>query len=117
VDDRQLRTDHVAIIWDEFGRHLEGLAAEGRARDLDQVQRLAEWTSRAKDPTASLTLLLHQNLSAYAARLNQTSRNEWKKIEGRFRQLRFVEDSKELYSLVAAAAAQRRGRRSPRPHR
>ncbi|GEC56964.1 hypothetical protein ABIF38_008781 [Bradyrhizobium japonicum] len=106
----EVRTDHVAIIWDEFGRHLEGLAAEGRARDLDQVQRLAEWTSRAKKPTSSLTLLLHQNLSAYAGRLNQTSRNEWKKIEGRFRQLRFVEDSKELYSLVAAAAAQRRAR-------
>lgn len=62
-----------------------------------------------------MTLLLHQNLSAYAGRLNQTSRNEWKKIEGRFRQLRFVEDSKELYSLVAAAAAQRRGRQVTPP--
>ncbi len=106
----EVKADHIAIIWDEFGRHLEGLAAEGRARDLDQVQRLAEWTSRSKKPTASLTLLLHQNLSAYAGRLNQTSRNEWKKVEGRFRQLRFVEDSKELYSLVAAATAQRRSR-------
>jgi hypothetical protein len=106
----ELRVDHVAFIWDEFGRHLEGLAAEGRARDLDQVQRLAEWTSRASNPTSSLTLLLHQNLSAYAGRLNQTSRNEWRKIEGRFRQLRFVEDSKELYALVAAAAAQKRAR-------
>jgi hypothetical protein len=106
----ELRIDHVAIIWDEFGRHLEGLATEGRARDLDQVQRLAEWTSRAQNPTASLTLLLHQNLLAYAGRLNQTSRNEWRKVEGRFRQLRFVEDSKELYSLVASAVAQRRPR-------
>lgn len=106
----ELRADHLAFVWDEFGRHLEGLAAEGRARDLDQVQRLAEWTARARQPGASLTLLLHQNLSAYASRLNQTSRNEWRKIEGRFRQIRFVEDSKELYSLAAAAAAQRRPR-------
>jgi hypothetical protein len=111
----ELRVDHVAIIWDEFGRHLEGLAAEGRARDLDRVQRLAEWTSRAQNPTASLTLLLHQNLLAYAGRLSQTSRNEWRKIEGRFRQLRFVEDSKELYSLVAAAAAQRLPRTATLP--
>ncbi|MGY8680451.1 hypothetical protein Q2941_22000 [Bradyrhizobium sp. UFLA05-153] len=106
----ELRVDHVAIIWDEFGRHLEGLAAEGRTRDLNQVQRLAEWISRAQNPAASLTVLLHQNLLAYAGRLNQTSRNEWRKVEGRFRQLRFVEDSKELYSLVASAAAQRRPR-------
>ena len=29
----------------------------------------------------SLTLLLHQNLLAYATRLNETSRSEWRKIE------------------------------------
>jgi hypothetical protein len=103
------RTDHVTIIWDEFGRHLESLVAEGRSRDLDYVQRLAEWAARSEKPTASLTLLLHQNLLAYAGALNPTSRNEWRKIEGRFRQLRFVEDSRELYGLVAASIAGRRG--------
>jgi hypothetical protein len=70
------RADHIAIIWDEFGRHLEGLVTEGRARDLDLVQRLADWAARGQNPMASLTLLLHQNLMAYAGRLNQTSRNE-----------------------------------------
>ena len=109
------RADHIAIIWDEFGRHLEGLVTEGRARDLDQVQRLADWAARAQNPTASLTLLLHQNLLAYAGRLNQTSRNEWRKIEGRFRQIRFIEDSRELYSLVASAIAERRQRSIPSP--
>ena len=102
------RFDHVAIIWDEFGRHLESLVAEGRSRDLDYVQRLAEWAARNEKPTASLTLLLHQNLLAYAGALNPTSRNEWRKIEGRFHQLRFVEDSRELYKLVAAGIAERR---------
>jgi hypothetical protein len=103
------RFDHVAIIWDEFGRHLESLVAEGRSRDLDNIQRLAEWAARNEKPTASLTLLLHQNLLAYAGALNPTSRNEWRKIEGRFHQLRFVEDSRELYKLVAAGIAERRG--------
>ena len=44
---------------------------------------------------------MHQSLLAYAGSLNQTSRGEWKKIEGRFRSLRFVEDSQEIYSLAA----------------
>jgi hypothetical protein len=101
-------TDHVAVIWDEFGRHLEGIVNEGRSRDLDAVQRLAEWTDRARQPSASLTLLLHQNLLAYATVLNQTSRNEWRKIEGRFQQVRFVEDSQELYELAATVIAERR---------
>jgi hypothetical protein len=98
---RQGGWDHVAIIWDEFGRHLEGLVADGRASELDIVQRLAERVARATAPTMSLTLLLHQNLLAYATRLNETSRSEWRKIEGRFAPLRMVEDSQEFYRLVA----------------
>ena len=100
--------DRIAIVWDEFGRHLEGIVNEGRARDLDAVQRLAEWAVRARDPAASLTLLLHQNLLAYAGALNQTSRNEWRKVEGRFEQIRFVEDSQELYDFAATAISRRR---------
>lgn len=94
------KSDHIAIIWDEFGRHLEGLTADGRATELDFVQRLAERASRASGPTLSLTLLLHQNMLAYAARLNETTRTEWRKIEGRFTPIRLIEDSQEIYKLV-----------------
>lgn len=97
--------DHVAIIWDEFGRHLEGLVAEGRSADMDFVQRLAERAVRANGPTLSLTLLLHQNLLAYATRLNETTRSEWRKIEGRFAHIRLIEDSQEIYGLVAEVVA------------
>ncbi|KUL96716.1 hypothetical protein DK26_06855 [Bosea sp. WAO] len=103
--------DQLAIIWDEFGRHLEGLITEGRSRDLDLVQRLAEFAVRAKAPSVGLTVLLHQNLLAYAGSLNQTTRNEWRKVEGRFRQIRFIEDSRELYALVAAVVDASRPRR------
>nr|WP_254606401.1 hypothetical protein [Sphingomonas bacterium] len=100
--------DHVAIVWDEFGRHLEGLVADGRSGELDIVQRLAERVSRATGPTMSLTLLLHQNLLAYATRLNETSRSEWRKIEGRFRPLRMIEDSQEFYRLIADVVSEMR---------
>jgi hypothetical protein len=104
--------DHVAIIWDEFGRHLEGLVADGRSADMDLVQRLAERTVRASGPTLSLTLLLHQNLLAYASRLNETTRSEWRKIEGRFTPIRLIEASQEIYALVAEVVA---GLRTTRP--
>lgn len=105
---RDVGWDHVAIIWDEFGRHLEGLVADGRSGELDVVQRLAERVSRATEPTMSLTLLLHQNLLAYATRLNETSRSEWRKIEGRFRPLRMIEDSQEFYRLIAEVVSDMR---------
>ena len=101
--------DRIAIVWDEFGRHLEGLVMEGRSRDLDALQELSELVVRPSGPAISLTLLLHQNVLAYAQNLNQTSRNEWRKVEGRFDQLRFVEDSKELYGLAASIVSSRRG--------
>jgi hypothetical protein len=99
--------DHVAIVWDEFGRHLEGLIKDARSRDLEHLQELAELSVRPSGPTCSLTLLLHQNVLAYAQDLNQTSRNEWRKIEGRFDQMRFVEDSRELYALIGTIVRER----------
>lgn len=93
--------DHVAVVWDEFGRHLEGLVDHGRSRELDHVQTLAEWAVRTAKPTASLTLLMHQNLLAYAGRLNQSTRGEWRKVEGRFTPIRFLEDSFEIFQLLA----------------
>lgn len=97
--------DHVAIVWDEFGRHLEGIVGSGRPDELDTLQRLAERVARASGPTMSLTLLLHQNLLSYASRLNETTRSEWRKVEGRFAVVRMIEDSQEIYRLIGQVVA------------
>ena len=70
-------------------------------------KKIAEWSVRAKNPSVSFTLLLHQNLQAYAESLNRAAQNEWRKIEGRFEYINFVEDSKELYELLADVIAER----------
>ena len=108
------KDDHIAVVWDEFGRHIEGLIADGRQDALQAVQHLAEWASRATYPSASLVLLMHQGLLAYAGGLNQTSRNEWRKVEGRFQHLRFIDDSRELYELIVELVSANRPKRSPR---
>ena len=108
--------DHVAIVWDEFGRHIEGLIAEGRTHALQDVQTIAEWTARAKHPSASLVLLMHQTLLAYAGGLNQTTRGEWRKVEGRFRHIQFIEDSRELYALISDVVKDRRPAQFPTTH-
>ena len=101
------KVDHVAVIWDEFGRHLSGLVMEGKSRDLDYIQRIAEWSVRARNPAVSFTLLLHQNLQAYAENLNRSAQNEWRKIEGRFDYIHFIEDSKEMYEFLVDVIAKR----------
>ena len=98
---KRKKHDGLAIIWDEFGRHLEALVSKGRAEDLALVQDLAEWTIRRTAPPATLTLLLHQDFHQYSLRLGQGEQAAWKKIEGRFDTLRIIEDSDEVYPFIA----------------
>lgn len=98
---REIGLDRVLIAWDEFGRHVEALVASGRASQLAEVQQLAEFASRAAEPTVTVALLMHQGLLHYGGNVPQTIRNEWKKIEGRFHHIQYVDDSKELYRLIA----------------
>ena len=76
--------DRLAIVWDEFGRHLEELIIRGTASDLSDVQTLAEFCARTKRAPMTLALLLHQGLIRYANNTSVTVQREWKKIEGRF---------------------------------
>ena len=92
--------DRIAIVWDEFGRHLEELVVRGASASLADVQTLAEFCARTKRVPTTLALLLHQGLSRYATNTSVTVQREWKKIEGRFETIQFVDDSKELYQLI-----------------
>lgn len=105
--------DRIAIIWDEFGRHLESLVADGRGEALLELQLLAEFTSRSSDRPMTLGLILHQGLLHYASNAPQGVRSDWKKIEGRFRTIQYVDDSKEIYRLVGDVMEDRRGEREP----
>lgn len=97
--------DRVALIWDEFGRHLEGLANNARADELSALQCIAEFVMRQRHIPVTLTLVLHQSFFHYAGYLNQTARNEWRKIEGRFRSIEYLDDSREMYRLIGQVIA------------
>ena len=93
--------DRVAILWDEFGRHIESLISEGRSVALSEIQLLAEFVSRSHGIPMTLGLLLHQELFQYASNSPQTVRAEWRKIEGRFQTIQYIDDSKEIYRLIS----------------
>ena len=93
--------DRVAIIWDEFGRHLEKLVELGQSHYLDELQILAEWCSRQQKVLCTCNVLMHQALATYSARLTHTVNKEWKKVGGRFNTMRFVDRSRDVYLLMA----------------
>ncbi len=92
-----------AIIWDEFGHHLETLVREGRSEDLLNVQILAEWVVRRTNPTVTFTTLTHKNLNTYITGASQTLNNAWKKIEGRFDTVRLDTSAIDSYEMIADA--------------
>jgi hypothetical protein len=101
--------DRLLLVWDEFGRHLESLVASGRAGELNDLQTLAEFSSRHQAPRVTIALLMHQPLVQYAGTAPQGVRNEWSKIAGRFETVEFVDDSRETYRLLAEAMQARSG--------
>ena len=100
--------DRLVIVWDEFGRHLQGLISEGRPEELDVLQVLAEVVQRTSAVPVSLSLLLHRSLLGYAGGLPSGVRREWAKIEGRFETLQYLDDSNELYDLIGSIVEESR---------
>jgi hypothetical protein len=96
----------IVMIVDELGKFLEHAAASP-VDDVFLLQRLAEHASRSgKQPFAILTIL-HQAFERYAVGLPQTARDEWQKIQGRFRDVAFIEQPAELLQLVGSAIERR----------
>ena len=98
--------DQVVILWDEFGRHIESLIAEGRSAALSEIQLLAECVSRSIAIPVTLGLLLHQELLQYASNSPASVRAEWRKIEGRFQTIQYIDDSKEIYRLLSEVVSE-----------
>ncbi len=101
--------DRVVILWDEFGRHIESLIAEGRSAALSEIQLLAECVSRSIAIPVTLGLLLHQELLQYASNSPASVRAEWRKIEGRFQTIQYIDDSKEIYRLLSEVVSEQNG--------
>ena len=88
------------IAIDEFGKVLEHAAKYDPEEELYFFQKFTEFINA---PTRDILLLttLHQNFSAYAGKLNQSQKNEWTKVKGRFQEVVFAEPIEQLLYLAA----------------
>ena len=98
---RKGKVRRLAIVWDEFGLHLETLARDGRVEGLLEVQQMAEWAVRQKQPIVTLTTLMHKGVHSYTRRLPESARSDWKKIEGRFETLVLADADPDVYQMIA----------------
>ena len=88
------------IVVDEFGKILEHAAKHDPEDELYFIQQLCELVNDHRRKAILLTTL-HQNFGAYAGKLNEAQRNEWRKVKGRFQEVVFSEPVEQLLYLAA----------------
>ncbi|WP_242359870.1 hypothetical protein [Anaeromyxobacter sp. SG17] len=93
----------LLILIDEAGKALEFAAHHPERADIHLLQELAESATRSGDRPIILGVLLHQSFDQYAGRLSVSQRNEWGKVQGRFEDVPFQEDSDQVLRLVGLA--------------
>lgn len=97
----------VLVVVDEFGKFLEHAAASPQRGDVFVLQRIAELAVRSGDTPIGIVTVLHQAFDRYAAALPQAVRDDWRKIQGRFQDVAFVEEPGQLLSLLGSALVKR----------
>lgn len=84
----------VIIVIDEFGKNLDFMSHHPHKGDIFLLQQLAELDS------VYLWVCLHQAFDEYAAGLSTTQRQEWRKIQGRFEDISFVESTGQMLNMI-----------------
>ena len=88
------------LLIDEFGKFLEFASKNKPEEELYFIQQLAEFIN---NPEINIVLFttVHQNFDAYAINLNQSQKQEWTKVKGRFTEITFNEPVEQLLFLAS----------------
>lgn len=98
--------DGIVVLWDEFGRYLDGRTAQVFGNEAALLQNFAEMCNYGGVPQIHLLLFAHKELQSYASNLPKTYQQEWSRIEGRFQRHNVSSDPYVGYRLVANAIQQ-----------
>lgn len=93
----------LLLVIDELGKFLEFAAQHPSQGDMFILQSLAELADRSQKTPLFLMTILHQVFEAYAQRTEQSQREEWTKVQGRFEDVVFTEPTEQVLRLVGKA--------------
>lgn len=93
----------ILLIIDELGKFLEYEARHRNSIDIFLLQALAEHAHKKSEAPLLFLALLHQGFEQYFAGLGDQLKNEWKKVQGRFESVPFLESSEQILRVIRAA--------------
>lgn len=93
----------IVLVIDELGKFLEYEARHRQSTDIYLLQALAEHAATQGDSRLIVLVLLHQAFDQYFTSLGETLKNEWKKVQGRFESVPFLESSEQVLRVIREA--------------
>lgn len=93
----------ITVIIDEFGKVFEAAFHDQKRADVHVLQELAEAACRSGDTPFIFIGALHQSFGNYAEGAELRIRNDFNKIQGRFRDIAFVETAAAQMRMMASA--------------
>lgn len=101
---RQLCGKHgyggIYIVFDEFGKYIEGHNPPGFSLDMKVLQDMCELANTAEGEELYITFVAHKSLKEYGGRLPEEVRNAFRGVEGRLREYLFVVSVRNSFDLI-----------------
>ena len=93
----------ITITIDELGKHVEYAGSNQRDGDIYILQELAELCVKESEIPVFFNVMLHQAIEFYAKDLDKETKNEWRKIQGRFEEISLSKDPEQSMRVIAKA--------------
>ena len=100
LDKAEKNDEFIFLVIDEFGKLLEFAANNQPEREFYLFQTLAEIVNNQKRNIILITTQ-HQNSFAYFRNLDNSQKNEWIKVQGRYKEIVFNEPVEQLVYLAS----------------
>ena len=91
----------IFVVYDEFGKFLEGSIEKSSAMDIKLIQDFAEKCNRSGSNQLHLLLISHKNIENYIGRLSKNKVDAWKAVSNRFKALSINNDESEIFDIIA----------------
>lgn len=91
----------IFVVYDEFGKFLEGSVDKSSAMDIKLIQDFAEKCNRSGLKQLHIMLISHKSIENYIGKLSKTKVDAWKAVSNRFKSISINNDESEIYDMVA----------------
>lgn len=98
---KSLGYNGIFVVYDEFGKFLEGSVDKSSAMDIKLIQDFAEKCNRSGLKQLHIMLISHKSIENYIGKLDKNKVDAWKAVSNRFKSISINNDESEIYDMVA----------------